>query len=109
LLRRRVLVVLASSVVWASIWSYQPLGAHFPWLPAEWFVSALMAVTVTCIGIWLGLLPILVGFLTFGVMTTLPLDLLGATWHADAGIIALAATSTLVVFGVRTATRPMVR
>ena len=72
---------------------------------AELLGNAALATAITVFAIRVGLLALIVGFVFFGTMTSMPLSMGSEVWHTGPAVLTLALVAAATVFGVRTATR----
>lgn len=106
ILRRRELAGVANVLVWASVWTPETLlNTGFPWISWVWLSNAVLAAAITVFAIRVGLLALIVGFVFFGTITSLPLQLGSDTWFSGPAVLVLVLVAAATVFGVRTATR----
>ena len=78
--------------------------AFGPWLPL--LASAGLVGLVATLALWLGLFPMIVGFVVFSLVTAFPLEVDTSVWYANSTGLLLAVLAVATAFGVRTATRP---
>ncbi|MEM7204015.1 MAG: serine/threonine-protein kinase [Planctomycetota bacterium] len=102
-LRKPWLAATANTVIWTLVWNAHPFAAGFPWITSPTLCSAAMAGTITFLAIRFGLLPLLVGNITFTVLTTFPLQLGEGVWYSGATALPLLALLLGAIYGARTA------
>jgi serine/threonine-protein kinase len=105
LLRRRWAAGVACAVIWSLVWDYS-LVQNLGWIAlVRWVLGFLVvAVVVVTLTRW-GFLAASVGFVTFGILATVPVRPDLSTWYAGTTVLTLLLIAGAALWGAWAATR----